>query len=49
MGDGRTLGQAVRALEKFIVEQDRRDTPKVPAANSPFRAADDRPAGGTQQ
>jgi hypothetical protein len=49
MSDGRTLGQAVRALDKFIVEQDRRDTPKVPPVSTTFPAADGRPAGSAQQ
>jgi hypothetical protein len=49
MGDGRTLGQAVRALDKFIVEQSRRDAMQVPDPNSPVRRAYDRIVAGTTQ
>jgi hypothetical protein len=42
VGDGRTFGQAIRALDKFIVEQSRRDTLQVPDPNSPVRRAYDR-------
>jgi hypothetical protein len=42
MGDGRTFGQALRALDKFIVEQSRRDVSQVPDPNSPVRRAYDR-------
>jgi hypothetical protein len=42
MGDGRTFGQALRALDKFIVEQTRRDESQVPDPNSPVRRAYDR-------
>jgi hypothetical protein len=47
MGDGRSFGQAVRALDKFIVEQNRRLT-QVPDPDSPVRRAYERiVAGGT--
>jgi hypothetical protein len=49
MGDGRTFSQAVRALDKFIVEQNRRDTEQVPDPNSPVRRAYDRIVAGTAQ
>jgi hypothetical protein len=49
MGDGRTFGQAVRALDKFIVEQSRRDAPQVPDPHSPVRQAYDRIVAGTAQ
>ena len=49
MGDGRSFGQAVRALDKFIVEQNRRDTPQVPDPNSPIRRVYDRIVAGTAQ
>ena len=42
MGDGRTFGQALRALDKFIVEQSRRDATQVPDPNSPIRRAYER-------
>jgi hypothetical protein len=42
MGDGRTFGQALRALDKFIVEQSRRDATQVPDPNSPVRRAYER-------
>jgi hypothetical protein len=41
MGDGRTFAQAVRALDKFIVEQNRRQT-QVPDPDSPVRRAYER-------
>jgi hypothetical protein len=40
VGDGKTFGQAVRALEKFMVEQSRSDD--VPDPNSPIRLAYER-------
>ena len=46
MGDGRTFGQSVRALDKFIVEQNRRDAEAVPDPNSPVRRAYDRIVNG---
>jgi hypothetical protein len=46
MGDGRTFGQSVRALDKFIVEQNRRDAARVPDPNSPVRRAYDRIVNG---
>jgi hypothetical protein len=46
MGDGRTFGQSVRALDKFIVEQNRRDARQVPDPNSPVRRAYDRIVNG---
>jgi hypothetical protein len=49
MGDGRTFGQSVRALEKFIVEQSRRDASQIPDPNSPVRRAYDRIVAGTAQ
>jgi hypothetical protein len=49
MGDGRSFGQAVRALDKFIVEQSRRDATQVPDPNSPVRRAYDRIVAGTAQ
>jgi hypothetical protein len=49
MGDGRTFGQAVRALDKFIVEQSRRDAMQVPDPNSPVRRVYDRIVSGTAQ
>jgi hypothetical protein len=49
MGDGRSFGQAVRALDKFIVEQNRRDASQVPDPNSPVRRAYDRIVAGTAQ
>ena len=49
MGDGRTFGQAVRALDKFIVEQNRRDASQVPDPNSPIRRAYDRIVAGHAQ
>jgi hypothetical protein len=42
MGDGRSFGQALRALDKFIVEQSRRDASQVPDPNSPVRRVYDR-------
>lgn len=42
MGDGRSFGQAVRALDKFVAEQRRRDASQVPDPNSPIRRAYDR-------
>jgi hypothetical protein len=42
MGDGRTFGQALRALDKFIVEQSRRDATQVPDPYSPIRRAYER-------
>ena len=49
MGDGRSFGQALRALDKFIVEQNRRDAPPIPDPNSPARRAYDRIVAGTAQ
>lgn len=50
MGDGRSFGQAVRALDKLIVEQQRRDNaPQVPDPNSPIRLAYDRIVAGTAE
>jgi hypothetical protein len=49
MGDGRSFGQALRALDKFIVEQSRRDATQVPDPNSPVRRAYDRIVAGTAQ
>jgi hypothetical protein len=49
MGDGRTFSQALRALDKFIVEQSRRDAGQVPDPNSPVRRAYDRIVAGTAQ
>jgi hypothetical protein len=49
MGDGRTFGQALRALDKFIVEQSRRDAMQVPDPNSPVRRAYNRIVAGTAQ
>jgi hypothetical protein len=49
MGDGRTFGQALRALDKLIVEQSRRDSSQVPDPNSPVRRAYDRIVAGTAQ
>ena len=49
MGDGRSFGQALRALDKFIVEQSRRDAMQVPDPNSPVRRAYDRIVAGTAQ
>jgi hypothetical protein len=46
MGDGRTFGQAVRALDKFIAEQNRRLT-QVPDPDSPVRRAYERIVGDT--
>jgi hypothetical protein len=46
MGDGRTFGQSVRALDKFIAEQSRRDAKQVPDPNSPIRLAYDRIVNG---
>ena len=40
MGDGKTFSQAVRALDKFVHEQTRRDD--VPDPNSPIRLAYER-------
>jgi hypothetical protein len=47
MGDGRTFGQSVRALDKFIAEQSRRDASQVPDPNSPIRRAYERLIVGT--
>jgi hypothetical protein len=49
MGDGRSFGQALRALDKFIVEQGRRDATQVPDPNSPARRAYERIVAGTAQ
>lgn len=49
MGDGRTFSQALRALDKFIVEQTRRDESQVPDPNSPVRRAYDRIVSGSTQ
>lgn len=47
MGDGRTFGQALRALDKLIVEQDRRlNESLVPDLDSPVRRAYDRIVNG---
>jgi hypothetical protein len=44
MGDGRTLDQAIRALDKFVAE--RAHTPRnVPDPNSPVRRAYERIIG----
>ncbi len=40
MGDGKTLSQALRALDKLLAEQMRRDD--VPDPNSPIRLAYER-------
>jgi hypothetical protein len=45
MGDGRTFGQAVRALDKFIAEQNRRGA-QVPDPDSPVRRAYERIVAG---
>ena len=45
MGDGRTFAQAVRALDKFIAEQSRRQT-QVPDPDSPVRRAYERIVAG---
>jgi hypothetical protein len=45
MGDGRSFGQAVRALDKFIAEQNRRQT-QVPDPDSPVRRAYERIIAG---
>jgi len=45
MGDGRTFGQALRALDKFIAEQNRRQT-QVPDPDSPVRRAYERIVSG---
>jgi hypothetical protein len=47
MGDGRTFGQSVRALDKFILEQRRRDANQVPDPDSPIRRAYERLITGT--
>ena len=44
MGDGRSFGQAVRALDKFIAEHDRRS--QVPDPDSPVRRAYERIVAG---
>ena len=46
MGDGRSFGQSVRALDKFIAEQARRDAQEVPDPHSPIRRAYDRIVNG---
>jgi hypothetical protein len=46
MGDGRSFGQAVRALDKFIAEQNRRQT-QVPDPDSPVRRAYERIIAGS--
>lgn len=47
MGDGRTFGQALRALDKFVVEHDRRlDELRIPDPDSPIRRAYDRIVNG---
>jgi hypothetical protein len=43
MGDGRTLEQALRALDKLVVEQTRSD---IPDADSPIRRAYERIVNG---
>jgi len=45
MGDGRTFGQAVRALDKFIAEQNRRGS-QVPDPDPVRRAYERIVAGG---
>jgi hypothetical protein len=45
MGDGRSFGQSVRALDKFIAEHDRRLT-AVPDPDSPVRRAYERIIAG---
>jgi hypothetical protein len=45
MGDGRTFGQAVRALDKLMAEQTRRDAAGVPDPDSPIRRAYERLIG----
>jgi hypothetical protein len=45
MGDGRTLEQALRALDKLVAEQSRSD---VPDADSPIRRAYERIVNGEQ-
>jgi hypothetical protein len=44
VGDGRTFDQALRALDKLIVEQNRRSS--VPDADSPIRRAYERIVAG---
>ena len=44
MGEGRSFGQAVRALDKFIAEQNRRSN--VPDPDSPVRRAYERIISG---
>jgi hypothetical protein len=39
----------LRALDKFIVEQSRRDASQIPDPNSPTRRAYDRIVAGTAQ
>jgi hypothetical protein len=45
MGDGRSFAQAVRALDKFVAEQNRRQT-QVPDPDSPVRRAYERIVAG---
>ena len=45
MGDGRSFGQALRALDKFIAEHDRLLT-AVPDPDSPVRRAYERIIAG---
>jgi hypothetical protein len=44
VGDGRTFDQALRALDKLIVEQNRRSS--APDADSPVRRAYERIVSG---
>lgn len=44
VGDGRTFDQALRALDKLIVEQERRSS--APDADSPVRRAYERIVAG---
>jgi hypothetical protein len=45
MGDGRTLAQAIRALDKFVAEQSRRDR-RPPDPDCPVRRAYERIVSG---
>ena len=45
MGDGRTLAQAIRALDKFVAEQNRRND-RVPDPDCPVRRAYERIVSG---
>jgi hypothetical protein len=44
MGDGRTLAQAIRALDKFVAEQNCRN--RAPDPDCPVRRAYERIVGG---